>query len=138
METVMRAFVSALFGMSLVSAAALAQTASDNGRYSMTPTQGGFLRLDTRSGEVALCRPSGESVECRAAAQERQALDAEIDRLARENAELKSRLASQPPSPALAPPSRVREELDRALEYAESFMRRIMRLFRDDAPADRI
>ena len=63
----MRAFVLALFGMILLSGGAPAQTASENGRYSMTPTQGGFLRLDTRTGEVALCRPWGESVECRSA-----------------------------------------------------------------------
>jgi hypothetical protein len=132
----MRAFALALFGLSFASLAAFAQTASDNGRYSMTPTQGGFLRLDTRSGEVALCRPSGENVECRAAAQERQALETEIDRLAKENGELRARLAGQAQAPAAALPSRVREEMARAFDYAERFMRRVMRLMRDDAPAD--
>ncbi|MDB5641562.1 MAG: hypothetical protein JWN07_879 [Hyphomicrobiales bacterium] len=133
----MRAIVFALFGACLLAGSASAQTAGENGRYSMTPSQGGFLRLDTRTGEVAMCRPAGESVECRAAAQERSALNSEIDRLAKENAELKARLAGQPPATAVTPPSRGREEMDRALDYAERFMRRMMRIMRDDTPPDR-
>lgn len=137
----MRAFVFGLLGSCLLAAPVLAQTTSDNGRYSMTPTQNGFLRLDTRTGGVALCRPVGESVECRAAPEERLALQSEIDRLARENEELKARVAGAPPAanapPVAAPPSRTREEMDRALDYAERFMRRMMRIMRDEAPADR-
>ena len=132
----MHAFVLARFGMILLSGGAPAQTASENGRYSMTPTQGGFLRLDTRTGEVALCRPWGESVECRAAAQERQALEAEIDRLAKENTELKARLAGQATAAAVAPSFWLREEMDRAIHSAQRVMRRVMRLMWGDAPAD--
>lgn len=131
----MRAFVYGLLGTSLLAAPTLAQTTGDNGRYSMTPTQNGFLRLDTRTGEVALCRPAGESVECRAAPEERLALQSEIDRLARENESLKARVAAPPP--AAASPSRSQEEMDRALDYAERFMRRMMRIMRDENPADR-
>jgi hypothetical protein len=130
-----RAFFYGLIGSCLLAASAMAQASGENGRYSMTPTQNGFLRLDTRTGEVALCRPAGETVECRAAPEERTALQSEIDRLARENAELKSRLAAQPP--AAAAPSRPREEVDRALDAAEQFMRRMMRIMREEAPANR-
>lgn len=112
-----------------------AQSASESGRYAMTPVEGGFLRLDTRSGEVSMCRAAGESVQCRAGAHERSAFESEIDRLAKENAELKARLAGQPP--AAAPTSRAREEIDRALDYAERFIQRMMRILREEAPPDR-
>ena len=132
----MRAHVLVLLGSCLLAGSAVAQTSGENGRFSMTPTQGGFLRLDTRTGEVALCRPSGDSVECRSSPNESSPLAAEIDRLARENAELKERLAAQAP-PGAAPPSRTQQEMDRALNYAERFMRRMMRIMREEAPPDR-
>ena len=131
----MRAFGPALLGSCLIASCALAQTATENGRYSMTPVEGGFLRLDTRTGEVSMCRPAGDNVQCRAAPDDVAALQSEIDRLAIENAEMKSRLAAQ--SPATPPASRSREEMDRAFDYAERFMRRMMRVLRDDPPPDR-
>lgn len=134
----MRPHVLVLLGSCLFAASALAQTTGENGRFSMTPTEGGFLRLDTRSGEVALCRPKGDTVECRAAPNESSPLASEIDRLAKENADLRARLAGQsPPPPAAAPPSRTQQEMDRALDYAERFMRRMMRIMREEAPPDR-
>jgi hypothetical protein len=137
-EDAMRAHVLALLGSCLLAGSALAQPAGgENGRFSMTPTQGGFLRLDTRTGEVAMCRPAGDAVECRAAPHESSPLASEIDRLAKENAELKARLAGQAPPPAASSPSRAREEMDRALDYAERFMRRMMRIMREEAPPDR-
>lgn len=132
----MRAASSLVLALCLLSGSAPAQTASENGRYSMSPVEGGFLRLDTRTGQVAMCRPAGESVQCRAAPEERSALESEIDRLARENADLKARLAGQPPA-AAGPPSRAREEMDRALDYAERFMRRMMRIMREEPQPDR-
>ncbi len=130
----MRFCVAMSLGLALT-AAAQAQTV-ELGRYAMTPVEGGFLRLDTRTGEVALCKAAGDAVQCRSAAIERSVLEQEIDRLAKENAELKARLAGNAPS-LLAPPSRSREELDRALDYAERFMRRMMRIMRDENPPDR-
>jgi hypothetical protein len=132
----MRALVSASLLLALTSGAALAQTAGENGRYSMTPTEGGFLRLDTRTGEVALCRPSGDSVVCRTSPNDRGALEEEIDRLAKENADLKARLAEAAPPPPGAR-SRTQEEMDRAMDFAERFMRRMMRIMREEAPQDR-
>jgi hypothetical protein len=136
----MRAHVLVLLGSCLLAASAVAQTSGENGRFSMTPTEGGFLRLDTRTGEVALCRPKGDTVDCRAAPNESSPLASEIDRLAKENAELKARLAGQappPPPPGAEPPSRTQQEMDRALDYAERFMRRMMRIMREEAPPDR-
>ncbi len=107
----------------------------DSGRYSMTPTTNGFLRLDTRTGAVSLCVVKEASAECRAAADDRAALNAEIDRLATKNAELEAREKSTSPMKSL--PSR--EDMGKALDYAEDFMRRMMRMMRegDADPRDR-
>src|SRR5947209_6883730 len=63
--------------------------ATENGRYSMTPLEDGFLRLDTRTGAVALCRLVNGAPECRLAADERAALESEIGRLQAENRDLR-------------------------------------------------
>ena len=100
--------------------------ATENGRYSMTPVEGGFLRLDTRNGMVSLCKVENGSAFCRAATEERAALESEIDRLVKQNEALKK----QPEASRL--PSR--QDFDRALDYAEQFMRRMMRIMREDDP----
>lgn len=104
--------------------------ATENGRYSMTPTADGFLRLDTRTGAVSLCKVENGAARCQAAAEERIALQDEIDRLARQNQAPKGR--SGPDSASPLPSER---EFDRALDFAEKFMRRMMRLMREDDPA---
>jgi hypothetical protein len=110
---------------------ALAEDAAP-GRFAMTPTANGFLRLDKRTGAVSLCVVKNDAVECRAAADDREALNAEIDRLAAKNAELEA--GRRPYSPLNALPSR--EDMGRALDYAEDFMWRMMRVMREgDAPS---
>lgn len=110
---------------------------TENGRYAMTPAPGGFLRLDTRTGAVALCSVKGPSVTCAASADERGALDAEIDRLSRENTALREKLAratDQAPSARLRNALPTEREMNQALGFAEQFMRRMMRIMRDEAP----
>ena len=62
----------------------------------MTPVADGFLRLDTQSGQVSLCTITAGQAQCRASADERAALEAEIDRLAKENAALRVQRGSEP------------------------------------------
>jgi len=115
--------------------------AQRDGRYSMTPAPEGFLRLDTRTGAVSHCRLVGGGVECREGADERAALQAEIDRLASENAELRKKLAGRGEA---SPGARLREALptdkdfERALGWMEQFLRRMMNIVREEQPADRI
>jgi hypothetical protein len=100
-----------------------------NGRFSMTPVANGFLRLDTRTGQTSLCTVSGEQAQCRAGADERAALEAEIERLSKENAALKAGTApASAPAPAQDDEDR---RFNRAMDRAETFMRRMLRLFRD-------
>ncbi len=103
--------------LTAIPAAAQSETPeTDNGRFSLTPIDNGFLRLDQRTGRVSVCsrRPLGWS--CHPVPDERAALEEEITRLQRDNAALKKDLLSrgigvtppggptaQVPAPAPAP-----------------------------------
>lgn len=86
-------------GLGAASAAA-AQAAPDaeNGRYALSPTADGVLRLDTRTGAVSTCNNSGMGWACYAVPDERAALDTEIGRLQADNEKLKAQLAAREPT----------------------------------------
>lgn len=116
-------------------------TDTQNGRYTMTPAPDGFLRLDTRTGIVSRCTLKGDGVQCRAGADERGALNEEIDRLTRDNADLRRKLAEatdQAPSARLRNALPTETEMNSALDVMEKFMRRMMRVFREEPAGDRI
>ncbi|MGY8680346.1 hypothetical protein Q2941_21465 [Bradyrhizobium sp. UFLA05-153] len=69
---------------------------SENGRYTMTPTPDGVLRLDTRTGVVSTCSNNGAGWACYAVPDERSVLDAEIGRLQAELEKLKAQVAAGP------------------------------------------
>lgn len=121
--------------LACLTAPALAQNSvdapsSENGRYSMTPTAGGFLRLDTRTGATSLCTVENGAARCVAAAEERSALQQEIDRLSKQNEALKARGEKSGGLPTA-------EDFGRAMDYAEQFMRRMIRIMRDEDPGRR-
>jgi hypothetical protein len=120
--------MAALAATSHAEPAAAPAPSAENGRFSMTPVANGFLRLDTRTGQTSLCAVSGDQAQCRAGADERAALESEIARLSKENAALKAGGATA------AAPSQDEEDrrFDRAMDRAETFLRRMMRLFREN------
>ena len=83
----------------IVGGAAVAQSMPDNenGRYAMSATSDGVLRLDTRTGAMSTCSNSGAGWACYAVPDERAAMDAEIGRLQADNEKLKAELAARPP-----------------------------------------
>lgn len=105
--------------------------APEGERFTLTPADGGFMRLDKDTGAVSYCSAKDGVSVCRASADERAALEAEIARLRLENTKLKARLDAAPGKPSTLPSE---EEFERALSFTERFMRRIMRLFREEAP----
>jgi hypothetical protein len=70
-------------------AQAQAKPDSENGRYALSPTADGVLRLDTRTGVMSTCNDKGNGWACYAMPDERAALDAEIGRLQADNETLK-------------------------------------------------
>lgn len=115
-----------------------APAAGEPGRYAMTPTEGGFLRLDKQSGSVSFCTVKDGLSLCRAGSDEKAAFEAEISRLRRENAELRSALSGDStarPKDSSGLPSE--EEFERTLSMTERFLRRILKVFREEAPADK-
>ena len=104
--------------------------ATENGRYTMTQTPNGFMRLDTRTGAVSLCTLDKGVAQCRSTPDERAALEAEIARLAKENTEMKGKTAGVASSKPSELPSD--HEVDRAIGFMEKFMRRMMRVMREE------
>lgn len=78
-------------------AAAESRPDTENGRYTLSPTADGFIRLDTRTGVVSTCRINGKGWACYAVPDERRAMDDEIGRLQTENERLRGQLASRDP-----------------------------------------
>ena len=114
-------------------------------RYQFNQVEGGYLRLDTRTGQVSLCnrRPSGWA--CGMVADERAALDQEIDRLTSdngrlkdENGRLKQALRDRGTSPPAADNTPRRgergealprdEEIDRVMSAIERVWRRLVEM----------
>lgn len=112
--------------------------AADAGRYAMSPAEGGVLRLDKQTGAVSFCTVEGGVSVCRASSDEKAALEAEISRLSRENAELRAKASGDP---SVRPKSRLpsEEELERTLSFTERFLRRMMKALREEAsPGDKL
>jgi hypothetical protein len=129
---------------------------SSDDRFVYDQVDEGILRLDSRSGEVSLCsRQETGGWACRIVADERRALDGEIGRLQRENAEMRKLLAERglaPPgasadsagAPAAQPhaapgkpgqvqsveqkPTALRSGLDRTMAVAETIWHRLVEM----------
>lgn len=88
----------------------------DGGRYSMSPVDGGFLRLDKQSGTVSMCAKSGADWSCKPITEQGGAAPAnsseELSKVEKENLDLKARVKALEEtletegSAPLAPPSR--------------------------------
>ncbi len=77
------------------SAAADSALDTENGRYTLSQTADGFVRLDTRTGAVSTCSNNGNGWACYAVPDERKAMDETIGRLQEENERLKAQLAAR-------------------------------------------
>jgi hypothetical protein len=114
---------------------------TENGRYSLTPIDDGFLRLDQRTGRVSVCSRRTIGWSCHPVPDERAALEEEIARLQRDNAELKKEMltrgitppggsTAQAPSPTEKPALKVPSdaELDRAMAMMERVWKRLVEM----------
>jgi hypothetical protein len=94
----------ALAAWAMLSNAARAQEGlpeTDDNRFSLFRTDDGYLRLDSRTGQVSICTSRQSRWLCEVVPDERAALEAEMARLQRDNATLKSEvLAHHLPLPS--------------------------------------
>lgn len=120
--------------------------AQEAGRFTMTPTATGVIRLDTRTGALSTCVSGAEGLVCRAAQDEGAAGAQRLARLEEENARLRRRLGEESapvPAPAPAPNAddRSAREADRALGMMERFLRRFHSMVedwrREEGPGER-
>ncbi len=117
----------ALAALLMMSTSALAQ--EEAGRYSMAEVENGILRLDTKTGDVSHCQTVEEQWICRTAADDREALDDEIDELNEENEELRRRIAELETEVQNSEGNRLGLPNDEELEEVIGFMERLMRRF---------
>ncbi len=112
--------LAATIGLALGATAAPAQ----EGRFVMERTENGFVRLDTFTGELSACNTTEGQIVCRMAADERLALEQEIDALEDRIATLEEALAETPQGHGGGLPSD--EEIDRTFGMMEQMMRRFL------------
>ncbi len=105
----------------LVPAPGFAEDAIADSRYTMEKTEGGIVRLDTRTGAVTLCAMDNARLVCRMAADERAAFEQEITLLSDRVAALE-KAAQQAPIARLP----TDEELDRSMRFMENVLKRFM------------
>lgn len=113
-----------------------------SGRYTLAPTEGGFVRMDTTTGAVSTCTGTMETLVCRSVADDRQALQSEIDRLSAENEALREELANNKEAGrtdgtgGITVPSD--EDVDKAMGFLEKMVKRFKALIKElqEEPAE--
>lgn len=127
-----------------------AAEALDSDRYTMSPVDGGFVRLDKKTGAMSLCGKSNDTWTCEAMKDNSQELREQLDALRAENADLKDEIrrmeevfglngkrdgegrpgpqANQPPGEFNLPSE---QDVDKAIDYLEGMIRKFRERFED-------
>lgn len=132
--------------MALTAPAAFAQSETSS-RYTLAPTENGFVRLDTVTGAMSLCSRSSRGWFCRIMGSNDDApQQSEIERLKSANAELRSELlrlerritdlgrhGSSDAAPQAVPNFELpkEEDVDEAVDYLEGMIRKFRERFED-------
>src|SRR5262249_41540515 len=123
----------------VLSAAASPSFAGEKpGRFTIAPAGDGFLRLDTATGGVSICRQKLDTWACESVADDSLALKREVDRLTRENQDLKDKLAKSEARQAEAEPLPGNPSaqfpnlaLDEMADFINKMIRRLQDLVQD-------
>lgn len=135
--------LNALTALLLATAPAIAAEEKP-GRYTMSPTDGGFVRLDTENGEMAFCKRGAEGGwACEAMPDSQIAMRRDMERLKQENEALRkggpsasrdAPPASSSPEPDLAPPGGestgkipipTEKDVDKLFDYVEGMTKKL-------------
>lgn len=99
------------------------------GRFVMSPTENGFVRLDTETGAMSVCAQRNGRWICELMEDEAKALRDENARLRAEVKRLQDEAALAEQAPSTRQPERqlelpTEEEVDKALDYFENIFRK--------------
>jgi hypothetical protein len=128
-------------------------SAAEPDRYRLEKTPDGYVRMDTRTGEMSVCEEKWGELVCRMAADERTAVQDEIERLQSEVKALNDRLADVKAleervaklenslAARLEQSLPTEEDFNRTMGYMERFFRNFMAIVKDfetegDKPAE--
>ena len=122
----------------LVGCGAAAAADDKPGRYTMTPTEGGVLKLDTVTGAVSLCTKAGADWSCTLTKDGEEALRKEIDGLKAEIEVLKEQLTKTEEIAGLGDPSKggegrphgktelpTEKDVEQAFDYFERMVKKL-------------
>jgi cell division protein FtsB len=136
--------VVALTAIAASSVSSFAQGSDDaNGRYALSPVDGGVLRLDKVTGEISLCSQNTTKWICEPV-DDRSKPAGDLAKLEAENRDLRAQIkaledqltpGSGPPAPKAQLPTE--EEVDKAMDYVESIFKKFRdRIRKYEAPTD--
>ena len=130
------------FVLSAVASTCLA--AEPPGRYSMTTVEGSVWRLDGVTGAMSVCGRKLDHWACESVTDDALALKEEVDRLTRENQELRDKLAKAEEKEAEAAPAPGKEPaprspyakfpdhaLDEMTDFVNAMIRRLQEMMQD-------
>ncbi|MER8549814.1 hypothetical protein NKJ81_18540 [Mesorhizobium sp. M0018] len=116
--------------VSLVAASAFSEEAD---RYRLEKSANGYVRMDTQTGAMSLCEERSGQLVCKTAADERAALQDEVDRLQNSVKALDERVAKLENSLAARFESTLpsEEDFNKTMGYMERFLRSFMDIVKD-------
>ncbi len=103
---------------------------AETGRYTMTPTKDGVLKLDTFTGSVSLCQRQNSGWACEGIEDSNSRLQDRIRELESENRQLRSRLEAQKMAPAQPESGKLEIPSEQDVDKAMDFMERILKRFK--------
>jgi hypothetical protein len=118
-------------------------SAAEPDRYRLEKTQDGYVRMDTRTGAMSICVERWGELVCKLAADERTAVQDEIERLQTEMKDLSDRLATVQAleervarlenslSAKIEQSLPTEEDFNRTMSYMERFFRSFMAIVKD-------
>lgn len=136
-------------GVSALASLALAADDARSGRFTMTPADGGFIRLDTETGALALCAKNGDQWACQPMPDSQQSQAREIERLQAENKALKDEIRRmedvmglgepKPGEPPVAGGERPKgglelpseKDVDKAFDYVQRMLKKFQERMRE-------
>jgi predicted nuclease with TOPRIM domain len=118
-------------------------SATEPDRYRLEKTPNGYVRMDTQTGAMSICEEKWGELVCRMAADERTAVQDEIERLQTELKALNDRLATvkaledrvarleNSMTARIEKTLPTEEDFNRTMSYMERFFRSFMGIVRD-------